>query len=285
MARFFTSDQHFGHANILKYEADYRKDHAGVTFRTVNHMNDAIVARWNATVTPHDTVYTLGDFSYKLHSIAEYLPRLNGRVVLIVGNHDPFFELCTTGRENEARELALSVGFADMHMQHVIEIDGYRRGQPDISAPGSQALPNPSITPGALNPAVTQQNLDETICRRGGYTKSIRPAESYTHDLKVKQIREYGYADVRLSDYSEDHLISLELGGSPDSPENLWPEPHNVVGGWGSYVKDKLENRLHDLVCKGVVTLADAQHEIANNWIGAYKALIGSVPNNAPSRY
>lgn len=124
MARFFTSDQHFGHANILKYEADYRKDHAGVTFRTVNHMNDAIVARWNATVTPHDTVYTLGDFSYKLHSIAEYLPRLNGRVVLIVGNHDPFFELCTTGRENEARELALSVGFADMHMQHVIEIDG-----------------------------------------------------------------------------------------------------------------------------------------------------------------
>lgn len=164
-------------------------------------------------------------------------------------------------------------------------IDGYRRGQPGISVPVSQALPNPSITPGELNPAVTQQNLDETICRRGGYTKSIRPAESYTHDLKVKQIREYGYADVRLSDYSEDHLISLELGGSPDSPENLWPEPHNVVGGWGSYAKDKLENRLHDLVCKGVVTLADAQHEIANNWIGAYKALIGSVPNNAPSRY
>lgn len=124
MTIFFTADQHFGHANILKYEADYRKDHAGVTFRTVRHMDDAIVANWNATVGMDDTIYALGDFSYKIASIAEYLPRLNGRIILIVGNHDPFFELCKTGREAEARKLAINAGFADMHMQHVIEIDG-----------------------------------------------------------------------------------------------------------------------------------------------------------------
>lgn len=124
MTIFFTSDQHFGHANILKYEADYRKDHSGVTFRTVKHMDDAIVANWNATVGADDTVYTLGDFSYKIATIAEYLPRLNGRIILIAGNHDPFFELCSTGREVEAREQAINAGFADMHMQHVIEIDG-----------------------------------------------------------------------------------------------------------------------------------------------------------------
>jgi len=124
MTIYFTADQHLGHANILKYEADYRKDHAGVTFRTVNHMDDAIVALWNATVDVDDTVYAVGDFSQKIAAASEYLSRLNGRIILIVGNHDPFFELCKTGREAEARELAINAGFADMHMQHVIEIEG-----------------------------------------------------------------------------------------------------------------------------------------------------------------
>ncbi|OYV28372.1 MAG: hypothetical protein B7Z79_13075 [Thiomonas sp. 20-64-9] len=92
MTTFFTADQHFGHANILKYEADSRKNDKGITFRSVEQMNEAIVDRWNAVVAPGDTVYSLGDFSYKLHTIGEYLPHLNGRVILITGNHDPFFK-------------------------------------------------------------------------------------------------------------------------------------------------------------------------------------------------
>ncbi|HUN00798.1 MAG TPA: hypothetical protein PLI96_10015 [Halothiobacillus sp.] len=152
-------------------------------------------------------------------------------------------------------------------------------------SPESQAMPNPKLTPGAINSAVTQQNLDETICRRGGYTKSIRPEETYTERLKREQIREYGYRDTRQYDYEEDHLISLELGGSPDSPKNLWPEPHHVIGGWGSYAKDKLENRLHALVCHGEISLAQAQHEIATDWISSYKTHIGSVPNDERSHH
>ena len=147
-------------------------------------------------------------------------------------------------------------------------------------APESAALPNPRLTPGALNPSVTQQNLHETICRRGGYTKSIRPEESYTEKLKREQIKEYGYTNTRMYDYEEDHLISLELGGSPDDPQNLWPEPHHVIGGWGSYAKDKLENKLHEMVCRGEMPLVTAQHEIASDWISSYKAHIGAVPNN-----
>ena len=65
------------------------------------------------------------------------------------------------------------------------------------------------------------------------------------------------------------HLIPLELGGSPTSPLNLWPEPHRVVGGWGSYRKDRLENRLNHLVCSGRLTLRAAQRAIAANWIAA----------------
>lgn len=140
------------------------------------------------------------------------------------------------------------------------------------------ARPNPRITPGALNPAVDQDNIRRTICLRG-YSKAIRPPEEYTERLKRRGIRRYGYGDRRLRDYEEDHLISLELGGSPTSPRNLWPEPHRVVGGWGSYAKDRLEDRLHALVCRGRLPLAVAQREIARDWISAYRRYVGPDPH------
>lgn len=138
-------------------------------------------------------------------------------------------------------------------------------------------LPNAALTPGALNPAVTPDDLYSTICRRG-WTRTIRPPERYTERLKGAQIRQYGYANRRLGHYEEDHLVSLELGGSPTSPANLWPEPHTVPGGWGSYTKDRLENRLNHLVCEHQLSLASAQSMIANNWIAAYRQYIGDTP-------
>jgi hypothetical protein len=74
------------------------------------------------------------------------------------------------------------------------------------------------------------------------------------------------------------HLVSLELGGSPSDPRNLWPGPHHVIGGWGSYVKDQLENRLHSMICSGQITLVQAQNAIAHNWIGAYQQVISKTP-------
>jgi hypothetical protein len=157
-------------------------------------------------------------------------------------------------------------------------------GRMSLVFPESAALPNPRLTPGAINPAVTQSNIQQTICRPGGYTRSIRPSQAYTERLKREQIREYGYPQTmghdafRLSAYEEDHLISLELGGSPDDPKNLWPEPHHVIGGWGSYAKDQLENRLHSMVCHGQMPLAEAQRLIATNWIAAYQRYISPTP-------
>jgi hypothetical protein len=141
----------------------------------------------------------------------------------------------------------------------------------------NQAQPNARITPGALNPAVRQDDIDETICVRG-YSKRIRPPESYTERLKRLGIRRYGYGDRRLRDYEEDHLVSLELGGSPTDPHNLWPQPHRVIGGWGSYAKDRLEDRLHTLVCRGRLPLAQAQRDIAGDWIAAYRRYVGPSP-------
>ncbi len=154
------------------------------------------------------------------------------------------------------------------------------QGHYGVVHPLSDALPNLRRTPGAIDPRVTQGNIRQTICRRGGYTRSVRPPEDYTERLKREQIVEYGYLDRRMRDYEEDHLVSLEIGGAPADPSNLWPEPHHIIGGWGSYAKDRLENRLHSLVCHGRLSLSQAQHEIAANWIDAYKRYIGPTPDH-----
>jgi hypothetical protein len=107
-------------------------------------------------------------------------------------------------------------------------------------------------TPGVLNPEVTQATIAATICVHG-WTKTIRPPTSYTNDLKLKQMREYGVGGSP-SDYQEDHLISLELGGHPTDPRNLWPEPYPRA----SQV-DAIENDLNAKVCSGALSLEDAQ--------------------------
>ena len=131
-------------------------------------------------------------------------------------------------------------------------------------------LPDPSCTPGATNPDVTQDNIDQTICV-SGWTKTVRPPTSYTNKLKVEQIAEYGYSDTSTADYEEDHFIPLELGGAPRDPNNLWPEPH--AGDENSYGKDAVENALHKAVCDGQVNLVDAQNAIATDWTTAESVL------------
>ena len=130
-----------------------------------------------------------------------------------------------------------------------------------------------AVTPGATNPQVTQANIQTTICT-SGFTAKIRPSSSYTTNLKRKQLAStYSfYQDTLLGDFEEDHLISLELGGSPTSPLNLWPEPY--AGASGARVKDQVENKLHDLVCSGQLTLSAAQRAIAANWWLAYETYV-----------
>lgn len=132
--------------------------------------------------------------------------------------------------------------------------------------------PDLSRTPGAINPSVAQSNIYETICVHG-WTRTVRPPEEYTYRLKREQLREWGYADLETRDYEEDHLIPLELGGSPTSPQNLWPEPWD--GPWNAHVKDRLENYLHEQVCAGRVPLEEAQREIAVDWIETYRKHLG----------
>ncbi|HEY2182586.1 MAG TPA: hypothetical protein VGH18_00295 [Gaiellaceae bacterium] len=115
-------------------------------------------------------------------------------------------------------------------------------------------LADPARTPGVLNPDVTQANIRSTICRHG-WTATIRPPVSYTNALKRRQMRQYGETGP-LSDYQEDHLISLEMVGNPTDPRNLWPEPYPRAS-----QMDQIENQLNSEICDGQLTLAQAQQK------------------------
>ncbi len=139
-----------------------------------------------------------------------------------------------------------------------------------------QPLPDPACTPGALNPKVTQATLATTVCRSGGYTSDIRPPASITGREKKANAASYSYT-ASLRDAEYDHLISLELGGDPNDPRNLWvepPSPGHRPGSGPNNDKDKVESFLHSAVCKKQVTLAAAQEAIATDWTTA-EAVLG----------
>jgi len=115
----------------------------------------------------------------------------------------------------------------------------------------------------ALNPDVDEDTIDLTICV-AGYTKSVRPATSYTNEVKKKLMREAGIDAAKISDYELDHIVPLALGGHPRKLSNLMLQPWE--GQHGAKAKDTLEVRLHSLVCHGKLDLTDAQVCIAQDW-------------------
>ncbi len=120
-------------------------------------------------------------------------------------------------------------------------------------------IPDSRLTPGAVLP-VTVQDIAVP-----GYTKKVRNVP--------QAIKE---------EYEIDHLISLELGGS-NSIKNLWPQSYKTQP-WDARVKDQLENKLHDMIVSGQINMGQAQHEIATDWIGAYKKYVSPVPPSGSGR-
>jgi calcineurin-like phosphoesterase family protein len=106
MAIFFISDTHFGHATIIGL--------CKRPFADADAMDEVMIARWNETVGPDDTVYHLGDMTYRSSRRAgEYLDRLNGEVHLVAGNHDTLAVKYESDR------------FASVTEINEIEVDGH----------------------------------------------------------------------------------------------------------------------------------------------------------------
>ena len=79
---FVTSDTHYYHHNVLKFEPEARP------FSSVEEMNEVLVERWNSVVGKRDMVWHLGDVCFGRIENLEILSRLNGQKKLVLGNHD-----------------------------------------------------------------------------------------------------------------------------------------------------------------------------------------------------
>ena len=128
--------------------------------------------------------------------------------------------------------------------------------------------PDPTLTPGKWQ----EPPVPLSVLCTPGYSATVR---NVPESLKDKVFERYGMDPKHIvrGAYEIDHEISLELGGTNDI-ENLWPESY-VTEPWNAHKKDRLENRLHWLVCHGKLELSDAQKAISGDWIAAYQLYVG----------
>ena len=132
--------------------------------------------------------------------------------------------------------------------------DMVRGPRPEFGAP----LPIATLTPGAVSSLTAME-----LCA------GARPSRLVTAESREQVLRDYGMEKVSTRTYELDALITPELGGTT-APENLWPQRY-ASPVWNARVKDELEQLLPRLVCANQVELAQAQREIASDWVAAYK--------------
>ncbi len=140
-------------------------------------------------------------------------------------------------------------------------------GQPRSRCVERHGLPDPRCTPGA-----TRAGISLAIICAYHYSHSVRPPESYTEPLKLRQMRAYGLPGSPRR-YEEDHLVPLSIGGAPRNPRNLWPEPRS--GRYDAGQKDRLETWAARMACAHQIPLVRLQREMARDWIALYHAAGG----------
>ena len=135
---FFTSDLHFGHENVIRFD--------NRPFDTEEEMDEEMIKRWNAKVGKGDIVYVLGDFIWKAatNEAVSIIRRLNGQIILIKGNHDRFLhnaaakkalagikdydDICVTLEDGTTRRCILShyfIPFYNGHRYQAIHLHGH----------------------------------------------------------------------------------------------------------------------------------------------------------------
>jgi len=120
-------------------------------------------------------------------------------------------------------------------------------------------LPASSLTPGVTRPISTN-----ALCA----TKWGHDRRFVSLAMKQAVAKAYGVDWAKHAAYEFDHLIPRELGGADDK-DNLWPQR------WPSaHKKDQLENRLHVLVCRGDLSLDEAQRAIVKDWPAAFRKYV-----------
>ncbi len=141
-------------------------------------------------------------------------------------------------------------------------------GRAVTSVPAGAILPNPFVTPGAIDPKITLSD----ICN--GTTRSRRRVTAAT---RAKVLHDYNMPAVTTDDYELDHLVPLAIGGT-NAAANLWPQPAPDY-----HLKDVLEVEMQRRACVAYRTLLPSeaaqvlrqeQRDIADDWIGAVRRYI-----------
>ena len=137
-------------------------------------------------------------------------------------------------------------------------------------------LPDPTCTPGAIDPTINEANLGSTLCRKGGYTAAIAPPDTLTEPVKRKLLAAYGIPADQIGDFELDHLVAMPVGGASDT-RNLWPEPNTFrqftkSSGWVND-KDVVETYLFHAICDGKVSVDAARGAMAADWTTAVNRL------------
>ena len=136
-----------------------------------------------------------------------------------------------------------------------------------------QAFPEGSLPDSRITPGDVLTTDSAVVCVKG-YARKVRDNKalnSVSSSTKNRIYKIYARKGVSGICCEVDHLIPLELGGS-NSDKNLWPQPYDIQ--WNAHLKDKLENKLHRLVCAGTIDIVDAQLSLRTNWILAYSKYI-----------
>jgi hypothetical protein len=188
---------------------------------------------------------------------------------------------------------------------------------PQTLAGPAEIYPNATMTPGDINPDITQDNIGQNICKKGWSTSSVRPPTSVTNKIKTDTMAAYGFTGPK-SNYELDHLISLQNGGCPKCVTNLWPEAYGDAAHPmgqkgrstfnkanpdskeilpGSLEKDLVENHIHDEICRDIpharfslklrfpptvtITLKRGQDILTTDWYACY---LNMMDGNKPCR-
>jgi len=110
MMYFFTADTHFNHKNIIEY--------CKRPFKDIDEMNNELIKRWNETVSEEDTVFHLGDFSFR--GYWTFRNKLNGKIILLRGNHD-------NNEQSVIKEININLGGIDWYLTHIPPVTNRQR--------------------------------------------------------------------------------------------------------------------------------------------------------------
>ncbi len=159
-----------------------------------------------------------------------------------------------------AAYLGIAVVVAVVAVELLLEHSKLSGTEPGVLAVERGAEPDPRLTPGA-----TRKVTLNDVCSMA-HEEVVGQVST---PLRQEVFREYGIMNVGGGDYEVDYLIAPGLGGVEDI-RNLWPEP-STSPTWNAYVKDALEERLHEMVCAGTLDISTAQRDISTDWIAAYR--------------